>query len=58
MVNLVIVATLSTLNRKTSPAVNDVVHPVRVLSCDFNALESVGFALAVIVSATVGAKFA
>lgn len=44
----------STLKRSVSPAAMDVVQPVSVLSCDFVALEIVGFALAVMVSATVG----
>ena len=44
----------STLKRSVLPAVTEVVHPVRVVSCDFVAVEIVGFAEAVIVSATVG----
>lgn len=44
----------STLNLRIFPAVMEVVHPVNVVSCDFIAVESVGFADAGIVSAIVG----
>lgn len=54
MSTFVTVLALSTLNPKISPAAIAVVHPVKVVSRDFVALLSVGFALAVIVSATVG----
>jgi hypothetical protein len=50
--------TESTLNPNTSPALNDVVHPVNVLDSAAVAVVSVGLADAVIVSATVGGKFA
>lgn len=48
----------STLIMKWSPALNETVQPVRVESSYFSALDNVGFALAVMVSATVGGKFA
>ena len=44
----------STLKPRIFPAVTLVVQPVRVASSDFVALLTVGLALAVIVSATVG----
>jgi hypothetical protein len=46
--------TESTLNPNTSPAVTEVVQPVSVESSDLVAVVIVGFADAVIVSATVG----
>jgi len=49
---------LSILNLKTSPSATAVVHPVRVVSVLLLAAVSVGIAAAVIVSATVGGKFA
>ena len=48
------VVMLSTLNPRMSPAEIDVVHPVSVASCDFVAVEMVGTALAVILSASTG----
>ena len=48
------VAAESTLKNRTSPAVNVVVHPVSVELSFLVALDKVGFADAVIVSATVG----
>jgi len=48
----------STLNRKMSPAAIEVVHPDRVVSSAFTALDIVGGVADVIVSASVGGKFA
>ena len=48
----------STLNRKMSPAAIEVVHPDRVASSAFTALDIVGGVADVIVSASVGGKFA
>lgn len=53
-VTRVIVVAESTLIRKVSPAATVFVQPVRVESCALVPLEIVGFAEAVIVSATVG----
>ena len=52
--HFVMVEQLSTLKRIVSPAVTDVVHPVKVASVALFDDEIVGFADAVIVSATVG----
>ena len=49
--------TESTLNPNTSPAATAVVQPVSVVSSEDCAVLNVGFALAVIVSTTVGGKF-
>jgi hypothetical protein len=54
----VILEQLSTLKYKTLPATIVVVHPVNVELLPFTLLLIVGFADPVIVSATVGGKFA
>lgn len=50
----VIVVALSTLKRRVCPALIDVVQPVSVVFCDLVALDIVGTADAVILSASVG----
>lgn len=54
MSKALMLVTLSTLNRKMSPAAKVVVQPVSVLDCPLVELEIVGLALPVMVSATVG----
>jgi hypothetical protein len=49
---------LSTVTTRCRPLTTAVVQPVSVVSSDLMALESVGFAEAVIVSAIVAGKFA